>query len=277
MGKSVVRWYGGKGLLQNKIIPLMPPCTTYVEPFGGAASVLLAREPSDLDVYNDLHDGLYSLFMVLSDPCKFEQFYRRVQPILFSQQHYDECRDTWKSEQDSIMKAVKFYVAAKQAFSGVLGSGWGRDGLRSHSKNVMAWMNSVDGLPEVHHRLRCVQIHHLDWIEVVDLYDSDETLFYCDPPYVHDTRVDSKVYEHEMTADDHRKFIDKMLSIKGMVVISGYTHPIYEPLEGSGWHRYDFEVSCNPSRTIDAERNKRVETVWVKPFKVTKTKQKTFG
>jgi len=254
----------------------MPPCKIYVEPFGGAASILLAREPVDLEVYNDLNQGLYAFFTVLSDPEKFDQFHRRVQPLLFSKQFYLESRDTWKIEPDPIIKAVKFFVAARQAFSGVMGSGWGYE-VRTQNKNVMAWMNTIDGLPEVHNRLRRVQVQSDDWANIVKTYDGPDTLFYCDPPYVQDTRVDKKVYEHEMSADDHVNFVNTMLSIKGMAVISGYTHPIYEPLEKSGWERHDFEMSCNPSKTIQATRNKRIEAIWVKPHKKTRAVQRVFG
>jgi len=260
--------------MQKQIIPIMPPCKTYVEPFGGGASILIAREPVDLEVYNDLNHGLYTFFTVLSDPVKFDQFYRRVQPVLLSKQFYTECRDTWKDEPDDIIKAIKFFVAARQSFSGTM-TGWSYS-VRTKNKSAMSWMNTIDGLPQVHSRFRGVQVHSDDWSSIVDIYDSPETLLYCDPPYVQETRVDKEVYDHEMTADDHCIFVDKMLSINSTVVISGYAHPIYEPLEHAGWSRYDFEVSCNPSMNIGSVRNKRIETVWVKPYSTTRTKQKTF-
>jgi DNA adenine methylase len=275
MIRSALRWYGGKGTMQKLIIPLMPPCKVYVEPMGGGASILLARDPVDLEVYNDLNDGLYVFFTVLSDPTKFDQFYRLVQPLLFSRKFYTECRDTWKIEPDPVLKAVKFFVSARQAFSGVIGSGWGYE-VRTTNKNVMAWMNTIDGLPKVHNRLRRVQVQSDDWSKIIDTYDGPDTLFYCDPPYVHDTRVDEKVYDHEMSADDHRRFIDRVLSVEGMVVVSGYVHPIYEKLEKSGWTRHDFDVSCSPSKTIAKARSKRIESVWVKPYTSTKTHDRKF-
>jgi DNA adenine methylase len=276
MIRSPLRWFfGGKGSMQQKIIPLMPPCKVYVEPMGGGASILLARDPVDLEVYNDLNDGLYAFFTVLSDPTKFDQFYRRVQPLLFSRKFYIECRDTWKTEPDPVLKAVKFFVAARQAFSGKIGTGWGYE-IRTANKNVMAWMNTIDGLPELHNRLRRVQVQNEDWNKVIDLYDGPDCCFYCDPPYVHETRVNKNVYEHEMTADDHRRFIDRILNIQGMAVVSGYIHPIYEPLEKSGWNRHDFDVPCNPSKTIGIPKNKRVESVWVKPYTSTKTHDRKF-
>ena len=276
MIRSPLRWFGGKGSMQNKIIPLMPPCKHYIEPFGGGASILLARERVDLEVYNDINDGLYTFFSVLSDPNQFERFYRIVQPLLFSRKFYLEARDTWKGEQDTILKAVKFFVAARQAFSGVIGSGWGYE-VRTANKNVIAWMNTIDGLPEIHARLRYIQVQNMNWVDIINIYDGVDTLFYCDPPYVQDTRVDKTVYDHEMSAEDHRNFIDRILSINGLAVVSGYANPIYEPLEKAGWQRYDFEVPCNPSKSIESKRNKRVETVWVKPFETTKTKQRVFG
>ncbi|GIW05154.1 MAG: hypothetical protein KatS3mg059_1774 [Thermomicrobiales bacterium] len=99
------KWFGGKGRLVHRIIALMPPHRIYVEPFGGAATVLLNKPPSPVEVYNDVDEGLVGFFRVLSDPDLFAQFYRRVAVLPYSRKLYDDARRTWRDEPDPVKRA----------------------------------------------------------------------------------------------------------------------------------------------------------------------------
>jgi DNA adenine methylase len=92
--------------------------------------------------------------------------------------------------------------------------------------------------------------------------DSYQTLFYVDPPYVPSTRTrDGGKYAHEMDEGAHRNLVARLLAIRGMSVVSGYFHPVYEPLEQSGWHRVDFDVPSYSS----VKRVRRTECLWLSP------------
>jgi len=102
-----IKWFGGKGQMQRKILPLLPRCKRYCEPFGGGASILLARDPVEVETYNDLNEALVDFFRVLADPELFEAFHRRVAPLPYSRAIYNECRKTWRDEPDRIKRAAK--------------------------------------------------------------------------------------------------------------------------------------------------------------------------
>jgi DNA adenine methylase len=265
--KSAIRWYGGKGRMYRNIINLLPNSSTYVEVFGGGASVLLNKTPSSLEVYNDINGDLCNFFRVLSDPEQFEKFYRRVQPLPYAKEIYNECKNSFETEEDVVLRAVKFFVASRQSFSGVIKSGWSYD-IRTANKNGKSWVKTIDGLPEIHHRLRFVQIQNMDWKEILDVYDGINTTWYCDPPYIPDTRKSPNVYDNEMSDIDHTELVSRILDLKGNVVLSGYNHPIYNRLDEYGWVRHDFEVACTPSRVVGEKRDGRTESVWVKAGKI---------
>jgi DNA adenine methylase len=106
----------------------------------------------------------------------------------------------------------------------------------------------VDGLPEIVQRLQRVQIENAPALEVIDRYDTVDTLFYLDPPYVHESRGDSKAYAIEMTDDDHVEMADKLSRIKGRAVVSGYRTKLYDEIFW-GWDRVDAdEKTCNSSK-----------------------------
>lgn len=249
----------------------------YCEPFGGGASVLLAKRPVSVETYNDLDNGLYDFFMVLSDPELFAQFYRRVEALPYSRQLFNDARECWQNETDKIKRVVYWYVVARQSFGGDFGNSWGMavgSSTRGMAATNSKWLSVIDQLPDIHARLQRVQIENKPAIECMQQYDSVDTLFYCDPPYIHDTRS-AGGYTHEMTNEQHEELVECLLSVKGAVVLSGYNHPIYSAFDRYGWKRLDFEtVSYAAGKTRHTgiqgagsglKMQARTESVWVKP------------
>lgn len=270
---SPITWFGGKGLprLRNRLLSRinMREHKVYVEPFGGGASVLLAKKPSELEVYNDINHALYEFFTVLSDPILFEQFYRRVSVLPFSRELYKNCHETWKTEKDIIARVSKWFVIARQSFGGKVRTTWKFS--VSFNQCPSTWLGCLDKLPQVHSRLQSVQIDCLDWKKIFERYDSKDALFYCDPPYVHETRkLSINEYEHEMSDEDHKDFVCCLLGIKGQAVVSGYEHVIYNKLVESGWEKYKIGMKTN----FPSEDKNREEIVWA--TSLIKSKIKTF-
>jgi DNA adenine methylase len=265
--RSPIKWYGGKGQIAAKIIGYLPPHVTYVEPFGGAASVLFAKEPSAVEVYNDVHSGVVNLWRVLRDTDRFEDFRRLCALTPYSREEYDTCCATWETEADPTVKAWKFFVGCRMAFSGYLGHGWAvsKDTpRRGMSMVVSAYLSAVDGLEDVCRRLSTVQIEHGPYTRVLSQYDTPDTLFYCDPPYVSDTRVSPNVYTHEFTEKDQLDLVSALSRVQGRVVLSGYANLLYDAaLEPLGWARYDFTTQLRSARATEGK--KRVESVWLNP------------
>lgn len=259
----------------RKILPLFPEHHTYVEPFSGGASLLFAKRPSPVEVFNDLDGGLCHFFRMLRDEEKFAKFHRLVSLTPYSREEYNHCRANWESQEDDVMRAYMWYVVARWSFSGHHAFGTSIS-LSRHGKAATCsrWLSMIELLPQIHARIMRVQIEQQDFRTILNRYDTPETLFYCDPPYIMATRKQHG-YQHEMTEDDHRDFVGLLLRLQGMAVVSGYAHPIYEPLDDAGWTRHDWEVSSWAAGRTRAtgilgdgaamEKQRRVETVWCSP------------
>ena len=270
--RSPITWFGGKGCFRRKLLPLFPPHTGYVEPFGGGASVLLAKPPSEIEVYNDLDRGLYEFFQVLSSPTLFPQFWARVANLPYSRELYDECRDTWHGCRDQLERTWRWYVVARQSFSGFFGGSWGPCVNSSNcgmAETAATWQSTIRMLPMIHQRLIRVQIECSDFRSVLKQYDGTDYLAYCDPPYVLSTRKSGR-YNHEMTDADHQDLVGLLLEYKGAVVLSGYGSGLYAPLEAKGWHKIEVPCFCTAAGRTTASRAKhpdlrRTECIWRNP------------
>lgn len=258
-----------------KILPLIPKHQSYVEVFGGGAGLLFAKHPSPVETYNDLDSRLVNFFRVLRQ--RPEEFYQKASFLPYSREEFYHCRDTYEETEDELEKALKFFVVARMSFGGFFGRAWGFDS--SLSRNGMAkecsrFMKAVELTKSFSERLRCVQIEHYDFRKVLDLYDTPETFFYLDPPYVESTRRDGG-YKHEMTDQDHKDLVDLLLSIRGKAILSGYGNDIYLPLESAGWGKETFSVTCRAVAKTRAtgikgegvlkNTQKRVECLWISP------------
>ena len=123
---------------------------------------------------------------------------------------------------------------------------------------VSRWLGGVDALPEIAERLLRVQIENRPAVEVIQLYDTDQTLFYCDPPYIHSTRGDSKAYSHEMTDKDHEELADVLNAAKGLVAVSNYDCELMAKLfPKSRWMKH-----IGPVKTNHSTKDKRTEVLW---------------
>jgi len=260
-----------------KLLPLIPKHKIYVEPFGGGANLLIAKEPSLVEVYNDLDEGLVNFFRVLRDKDKFQKFYEQIVLTPYSRKEFYYCRETWQSETDDVMRAVKWFVMARQSFSGDIYGGWSysiEQSARGMSSAVSKWLNTIEMLPEICERLLRVQIECNDFRKVMETYDTPETFFYLDPPYVPDTRRAGQ-YRCEMSIDDHKDLVNILLKINGKAMLSGYDNEIYKPLEIAGWQKLSFEVvSSAAGKTRNSnlqgkgsakKYQKRIECVWLSP------------
>jgi DNA adenine methylase len=270
--RSPVVWLGGKSMMVPKLLPLLPTYKIYVEVFGGGANLLFAKEPAGIEIYNDLDSGLVTFFRVIRDPKKFGRLYHYAINTPYSREEFLYCRDSWMKCKDEVLKAYRWYVKNRMSFAG-LGKSWGRtvtSSTRGMAEAPASWMSILALLPEIHRRLMRVQIEQKDFRAIITEYDTPETFFYCDPPYVPETRRDGK-YENELSLSDHQDLINLLLNIKGKAILSGYAHQVHQPLEKAGWERRDFETTCKVTgRTRDSkhmtkDQLKRIESVWISP------------
>jgi DNA adenine methylase len=241
-----LKWHGGKHYLARQIVGLMPPHRHYVEPYAGGLAVLLAKSPEDVsEVVNDLHRDLTNFWRVLRDEAAFQSFQRLIEATPFSEVEWTEATHGLTDEPgaDPVQRAVGFFIACRQSLAGRM------DTFASLSKNrtrrgmneqASAWLTAVEGLPAIHQRLMRVAITSRPALELIRREDGPDTLFYCDPPYLHQTRASTDTYFHEMTEADHQELLDVLLTVKGKVMLSGYPSALYDiALSGWKWHLFD--------------------------------------
>jgi DNA adenine methylase len=117
-------------------------------------------------------------------------------------------------------------------------------------------LGSVEGLSEIAQRLLRVQIEHAPALEVIQRYDSPQTLYYCDPPYPHEARGDRNAYGFEMTDDEHRALAKILRRLKGKVAISGYQCDLMTELYG------DWYCAVAPAKYAHSIKQLRTEALW---------------
>jgi DNA adenine methylase len=256
---SPLNWFGGKTKLSAKIVQHFPPHRTYCEPFGGSAAVLLAKEPAKVEVYNDIDRELVNFFQVLRDAKLCAKLHAAAENTLYARAEFELAK---QSSDDPVEAARRFVVRHRMSFGGK-GDDWCYsigNSRRGTAAAIRRWRWGIESLLAVHERFKDVQIECAEWRNVVARFDSPDTLFFCDPPYVPETRV-AGTYRHELTQDDHRQLVACLLSIRGMVVLSGYAHKTYKALERAGWARIDYRTCTH----VRGSLTRRVESVWLSP------------
>lgn len=272
-----ITWFGAKSRLAEFIVGHFPRHVTFVDVFGGAGAVLLANSRRKVEVYNDINAKLAVLFRVLSDKDAAAELQRRLDWTLYSRAEFEFCRSGLNGVTgvtcdlgpigatgviDDIEIARRFFVTQRQSHGG-LGASWSysvEESSAGHSNSVRKFRLGIERLPNIAHRLRQVQVENLPWQDILRRYDRATTLFYLDPPYVLGTRVAGQ-YEFEMDIADHEALVGALLKIDGRAVLSGYSHPVYTPLEVAGWRRVDVGVVSHASRS----RQTRTESLWLSP------------
>jgi len=247
MMRSPVWRIGGKGNHLKRLLSKIPTHKIYCEVFGGSAALLLNKPPSPIEILNDLDEGLVHFFRVLRDPDKFALLQQKLELTPCSRSEYHHSLKTWNDEPDSVDRALKWFVVNRQSFSGRFGSGWGfsvNKSRRNRAGAVSEWQTAISDMKQFNERLLRVQIECHDWEKILATYDSEDTFFFLDPPYVHSTRT-MDIYTHEMTDQDHERLCHAILSLKGKWLLCGYDNPIYRILESNpNVHREQFQTSC---------------------------------
>ncbi len=244
-------WYGGKFSHLKWLLPLLPRCHHYVEPYGGSAAVLLNRAPSPLETYNDLDGEVVNFFRVLR-----EQKGKLIEAISLTPFSRKEYLESLERSEDPLERARRFYVRTRQSFFGLSQSGspgrWAyclTDSKRGMSASVSRWLGGVDNLAWVAGRFKEVQLECSGAGEVLERYDGRDVLFYIDPPYPHESRVDHGAFgQFEMSADEHGELAEVLRDLDGKVAISGYRCSLLDDLY-KGWRCVEAPGKrCNSSK-----------------------------
>lgn len=255
--RPVLRWHGGKWLLAPWIIEHFPSHQVYVEPFGGAASVLMRKARSYAEIYNDLDGDVVNLFRVLRSP-RADELVTAVRLTPFSRTEFQEA---YQPTDDDFERARRLIIRSFMGF-GSNGhnklTGFRANSNRSGTTPAHDWVNYPDSLAEVVKRLQGVTVESKDAKAVMLQHDAPTTLHYVDPPYVMATRSDEGAdYAHEMDDSDHAGLLECLRGLSGMVVLSGYPHPLYDAAL-SDWQRVEKAALADGAKP-------RTEVLWINP------------
>jgi len=256
--RPIVRYHGGKWRLAPWIIGHFPPHRVYVEPFGGGGSVLLQKPRTYSEVYNDTDVEIVSLFRVVRN--RGQELKRLLELTPFSR---DDYRESFERAEDELEQARRTVVRSFMGFGSNalcrdVKSGFRSCSNRSGTIPAHDWRNYPTALVWIIERLRGVVIENRDAMEVMSAHDTENTLHYCDPPYVHETRSSRMhghhSYTHEMTDADHEDLAAFLATLKGRVAVSGYECDLYDRLF-SGWRRVERAALADGARP-------RKEVLW---------------
>jgi DNA adenine methylase len=255
--RPIMHYFGGKWNLAKWIISHFPPHTNYIEPFGGAASVLLRKKPAKREVYNDLDEHIVDLFRVLRDGKKAQKLIEQIYLTPFSRAEYDDCFD-FKEEIDLVEKARKMITVSFLAYGSDVVTRRAKTGFRASicckrwQSACDDWRYFPDAIYPIVDRLKHVMIEKKDAVELIGKYDSPVTLFYLDPPYPHTTRISDKNYRFEMKQEDHINLLENLNQLEAMVVLSTYDNELYDDYLAGSWQKVHRQTH-NQSNKITTE------------------------
>lgn len=263
--RPVLRYHGGKWKLAPWVISHFPRHTSYVEPFGGAASVLLRKGRVPTEVWNDLDGELVHLFSVLRDPASAELLARACALTPFARSEFDL---SYQPTDDAVERARRFIVRSFFGYGSKACISPAQNGFRclrtGDNSPAVDWSRYPEALQAAARRMLGVVIEHKPALDIIRRFDRKDTLFYLDPPYVQGLRnLEQGIYRHEMTDDEHRELAASLQEIKGMAVVSGYRCALYDELY-SEWRRVD----C---RAYADKASPRTESLWISPRAVAAT------
>jgi DNA adenine methylase len=251
-------YFGGKFMHADFIINHLPETKNYVEVFGGSGVILFNRKPSKIETLNDINSVVINFFECLRDHS--EKLLEKIYLTPYCQDEYIKCyRDMNKG--DKIERARRFFVAVNQSFNGTYArqTGWkmsSHNSRKNISEMCSRWNSKIPNLLRIINRLRSIQISNMDFRDIFEKFNNKDTLLYCDPPYVHNTRTNKSEYEFEMSLSDHYYLLELCKKSKAKIAISGYESDLYnEELK-----RF-YKIKA-PERETILHKTKRQEILW---------------
>lgn len=261
-------YYGGKFSHLNWLLPLLPDdCQTFVDVFGGSGAVILNRKPSPVDVYNDIDGEVVNFFRVLRESP--EELIGHLSLTPYARDEFVDALQRLDTDSD-IEKARKFFVRIMQSVSSQSGTktqgNWSYAvtvSRRSMPMNVSKYLSKVEGMMELVSRLRTMEIDNKPATDIIQRYDSPNTLFYCDPPYMSESRVSGNVYQFDTSDDLQGDLAACLNSVKGRVALSGYRGPLMDAMYGR-WYRFDAnpKITTGAVAEVGEKRSMRQESLW---------------
>jgi DNA adenine methylase len=250
--KTPITYYGGKQRMIKKILPLIPAHTCFVEPFAGGLAVFFAKPPSNVECINDTNGELINFYKVIKH--NFNELQYLLEETLYSRFLYKEAKEIYGNpgKYDTIKRAWAVWVLCNEGYGGKIGHGWGFD--RKSNKSVKTILNKINNFTnEYAGRLKNTQIECDNALKIIKNFDSPETFFYIDPPYIGADQGHYKGY----TENDFRELLELLAGIKGKFLLSSYSNEILSKyIMNNKWHSLEFKKYLCLSSNLKKTKNK---------------------
>ncbi|WP_034632733.1 DNA adenine methylase [Maridesulfovibrio bastinii] len=257
--RPILRYHGGKWKIASWIIAHFPQHTNYIEPFAGAASVLLQKGRVPCEVLNDLDCRLINLFRVLQDKKQADELARRCSLTPFARAEFELSYEETEDPIDQVRRLIirSFFGYGSKSCVSITKNGFRsrRADTNSPAVDWASWPTQIEMFVE---RLRGVVIENQDATKVIERYDRADALFYVDPPYVHSERnLNQGSYLYELTDEDHRELAEALHNVEGYVIISGYPSKLYDEIYNL-WPKIERKAYAD-------QASPRAEVLWLSP------------
>jgi DNA adenine methylase len=262
--RPLVKYHGGKYYSCDWIISQLTDHQIYVEPFGGAASVLLNKQPSVVEVYGDVEPTIYNLMNIVKT--ELGKFLAEIKKLKYCKETYLALRAQYRSPEfaqlPALQRAIITYTVRRMSRGGLCGTfSWSKriakDGTPAEEK---AWLTMLDEIPKISQRLAQTSIVNQDALEVIKIWDTPDTIMYLDPPYPQCTRVFHNAYLAEMSDDQHVQLGDILKNVQAKIIISSYPSPLYDTLF-RGWRTMERLIPNHSSQ--ERKKELKLERLWL--------------
>jgi DNA adenine methylase len=239
--KTPIKYWGGKQQISSRIMQLMPPHHCYVEPFFGGGAVFFAKEPSKVEIINDINDNMVNFYKVVVR--HFSDLKSEIDVTLYSEFQYKEAKELWlKGSDNNVMRAWAVFVLSHQSFSGNIGNSW----AHSDTRNMARQFDNVKSYFDERYvnRLRGVQIFCRDALKVIKACDSADTFHFIDPPYFNS---DMGCYDG-YTEQDLCNLLELLSTLKGKWLLTTYPSDLLaEYTARNGWYTINNKMHLSAS------------------------------
>ena len=260
--KGVFGYPGGKYKSLKYLLPHLPYRKVWVDVFGGSGIVTLNREPSVLDVYNDRWSGVVSFFRCIRDDDLLKQLVERLENMPNSKEEFYYCKN-WNVRND-LERAVRWYYIMSFGFGAMIRN-WGR----ATSTQMISLRLKLKNFPIVQKRMMQCQIDNEDWSDIFKSYDSFDTVFYCDPPYI---GQHIGMYQDYFSEQNHVDLLDTVMQTDGFVAVSSYENELYDSYKWDEIHKWDVRSTIRAGKGTESNHragyhtynDRRTEVLYVK-------------
>lgn len=263
--RSTLRYYGGKGWLAKRLISLFPEDYTYdlyVDLLGGGGNMIAQKgRTTRIEVYNDKDNDLVNFLLIMSGPQR-EELKSRLRSLPSSRYLFEKWQDEWFQgirPDNDMERAIRYYYIQRMK---IVPHPNEKSGFRSCKTKSTAvdYQNSIDNIDGFADRFRNVVIENKDFRDIIEMYDSPSTFFFCDPPYVSKERL----YKGGFSRADHIDLAKRLSKIKGKAMVTYYADPlIFELYAGWRLEMIDAAVGGVIKGELGQTRNWKTEHIFM--------------